>query len=306
MVGQHYSPLRYPGGKVSLYDFLKRTIEKNKIVDGIYAEGFAGGAGAALNLLMLEDVREIYLNDKDELIYKFWKSVLLETDELLRLINDTTLNIEEWNYRKQILKDKNLQQELSDVELGFTAFLLNRCNRSGILRAGVIGGNHQNGDWKIDARYNKEDLMKRIQTISYYKERIHLSNKDVISFLKYLSKIGFEQNELLVYLDPPYVIQGKELYRYYFKENQHEELAKFLQFELQNKWLVSYDDHPLVHKIFSASQKSIFEFNYYANKTKIGRELVIKSDNCILPESYLHYSKRKRLEDSTFFLREAV
>lgn len=289
---QHYSPLRYPGGKVSLYDFLKKVIQKNNIIDGVYAEAFAGGAGAALKLLIMEDVREIYLNDADELLFKFWKSVLYETESLIRLIHDTKITIDEWEYRKSILKDS---QNLSDVELGFTAFFLNRCNRSGILKAGVIGGKDQKGDWKLDARYNQNDLIKRIEKIAFYKERIHLSNIDAIQFLKKIKKT--KHSELITYLDPPYVIQGKELYRYFYNEKDHIRLARFLQTQMNNYWLTSYDDHPLVHKIYKEVPKNVFHFNYYVNQTKIGRELVISSKNCRMPDEYFQYSKKKLVEN---------
>jgi len=300
MIKQHYSPLRYPGGKVSLYDFLKKILKQNTIIDGVYAEGFAGGAGAALKLLMLEEVKEIYLNDKDYFIFKFWDSVLNNTEQLLQIINDTNITIDEWNYRKEILKSEEIQSNISDVEIAFTTFFLNRCNRSGILKAGVIGGKGQEGIWKIDARYNKKDLMKRIEKISLYKERIHLSNKDVITFFDDLKKKNFKENEILYYLDPPYVVQGKELYLQYFNELDHIRLAKYLQLKMKNVWITSYDDHPLVHSIYKEVTKNIFEFNYYANKTKIGRELVLASKNCKMIETYSHYSQEKTLVENEY------
>ena len=291
MHDQQYSPLRYPGGKASLYGFLKSILASNKIIDGIYAEAFAGGGGAALNLLMQEDVYEIYLNDRDELIYKFWKSILNQTDDFLRLIFDTKITIEEWKYRKNILTNRVLQNELSDVELAFTMFFLNRTNRSGILKAGVIGGNAQTGNWKIDARFNKKDLSKRIEKISLYKDRIHLSCKDAISFLHYIDDKKISKEKLFIYLDPPYVNQGKELYRYFFKTDEHTQLSKYLQKKEKSVWVLSYDDHPLIHDIYREVEKNVFEFNYFANRTKIGRELIITSKNCDLPPFFLEYSK---------------
>lgn len=293
----NYSPLRYPGGKTSLYDFLKKTITANDIVDGIYVEAFAGGAGAALKLLMLEDVYEIHLNDKDEMVYKFWWSILNHTQQFIQLIKDCELTIEEWNYRKRILQDEELRNQLSDLEVGFTAFYLNRCNRSGIIKAGVIGGNNQTGDWKIDARFNKVDLIAKIEKISYYKDRIKIYNMDAVTFLKKIENNILDKQNLLLYLDPPYVEQGEGLYNVFYKMKDHLKLSKFLQKKATVNWLVSYDDHPLIHKIYKEVQKNIFEFNYFANKTKVGRELVICSKNCRTTSSYLHYSKSKYLID---------
>lgn len=295
----NYSPLRYPGGKTSLYDFLKKTIKANGITDGTYVEAFAGGAGAALKLLMLEDVHEIYLNDKDEMVYKFWHSILNHTEEFIQMIRDCQLNMQEWNYRKQILQNTELRSKLTDLEIGFTTFYLNRCNRSGIIKAGVIGGNNQNGDWKLDARFNKKDLISKIQKIAYYKERIKIYNLDATKFLKKIEKEIISKANMLVYLDPPYVEQGQGLYNVFFMEEDHIKLAKFLQKKSISNWLVSYDDHPLIHSIYKEVHKNIFEFNYFANRTKVGRELVICSKNCKMTTSYLHYSRAKALPDLT-------
>jgi len=288
-----YSPLRYPGGKSSLYDFLKKTIRANNIVDGIYIEPFAGGAGAALKLLMLEEVYEIHLNDKDELIYKFWYSVLNHTDELIELINNCNIDINEWNYRKRVLQNLDLRKNLSDVEIGFTAFFLNRCNRSGILKAGIIGGINQAGDWKLDARFNKEDLISKIKMISNYKDRIKVYNLDALDFLKYVERNIEDKQNLMIYLDPPYVEQGEGLYNLFYKEKNHTDLAKLLQKKISGYWIVSYDDNKLIHSIYKEVNKNIFEFNYFANKTKVGRELIICSKNCQMPEKFFHYSKAK-------------
>lgn len=40
---------------------------------------------------------------------------------------------------------------------------MNRINRSGIIKAGVIGGMEKSGLWKLDARFNREDLIFRIE-----------------------------------------------------------------------------------------------------------------------------------------------
>lgn len=285
-----YSPLRYLGGKSSLYDFLKKTIQENNIIDGIYIEPFAGGAGAALKLLMLEDVFQIHLNDKDEMVYKFWHSILNQTEEFIKLIEDCEISINEWNYRRDILQQNSLRANLSDLEIGFTTFYLNRCNRSGIMKAGVIGGIQQDGDWKLDARFNKSDLISKIRKIALYKERIKIYNKDAITFLKEIENSGIDKDNLLIYLDPPYVVQGEGLYNIFFKEIDHVNLSKYLQKKTSCHWLVSYDDDPLVHNIYKEVNKNIFEFNYFANKTKVGRELVICSKNCKVPKSFSLFS----------------
>jgi len=291
----NYSPLRYPGGKSSLYDFLKKAIELNSLSNGTYVECFAGGAGAALKLLMLEDVYDVVLNDKDEFVYKFWNAILNHTEEFSKLVYDTKVSMEEWKFRRKVFSDESMRSKMSDLEIGFTAFFLNRCNRSGILHAGVIGGIDQIGNWKLDARFNKENLISKIEKIALYKDRIKLHNLDAIDFLRKIKKTIIEK-EVFIYLDPPYVEQGDGLYKTKYSREDHINLSKYLQRSFdKHAWIVSYDDNELIHNCYKEVEKNIFEFNYFANKTKVGRELVICSKNFKVPKNYNHYSKEKEL-----------
>lgn len=304
----YFSPLRYPGGKSSLFDFTSKVLNYNNLNDGIYAEAYAGGAGMALRLLMEEYVSEIYLNDKDYLIYCFWKSVLDHNEELIKLIKATNIEMGEWHRRVRIAQDKKLQSELSIVELGFTAFYLNRCNRSGILEAGVIGGLEQAGEWRMDARFNKEELLERIYRIGFYKDRIKVSNLDAETFIAKLSKglTESEKTKLLLYLDPPYVQKGKQLYREFYIERDHVRFARFIKSMNDIRWVISYDDDPLIHKLYKGENKNEVEFNYFANRTKLGKELVISSSNCLLPDLYLHYSRWKSVKCDKDVFKEPV
>ena len=163
------SPLRYPGGKLKVVDYIKKIFEENNLYDGVYIEPYAGGASVALSLLFSEYAQIIKINDIDRSIYAFWYSVLNEPEAFCRLINDTPVNMDEW-HAQHIVQEHKEEEEL--LSLGFSTFFLNRTNRSGILSAGVIGGKNQTGNFKIDARYNKKDLIERIETIADYSERI--------------------------------------------------------------------------------------------------------------------------------------
>ncbi len=175
------SPLRYPGGKKNQYRFITELLRQNSLVDGIYIEPFAGGAGAALELLMSEYVQHIYLNDLDPHIYLFWKTILNQTDEVLYIIKHIDVTVDEWKRQRLIYKQPT---EYTDIQVGFSTFFLNRCNRSGILGGRPIGGLDQRGKWKIDARFNRKNLIERIKTISFYKDRIHVFGIDAKVFLE--------------------------------------------------------------------------------------------------------------------------
>jgi DNA adenine methylase len=152
----HFTPLRYPGGKAKLAEYIKEIIRANKLYDGEYVEPYAGGAGIALELLFQEYVTKIHINDLSAPVYSFWKAALNDTDELCRLIKNTRLSMASWDRQKRIFSNPRSH---SYVDLGFATFFLNRTNRSGILNGGVIGGRDQTGPWKIDARYNADELI---------------------------------------------------------------------------------------------------------------------------------------------------
>lgn len=275
----YFSPLRYPGGKGRIADYIKLLFEKNLLIDGQYVEPYAGGASVALSLLINEYVSAIHINDIDKSIYAFWHSVINETEALCKKIQDTPVNVEEWNRQKEIQKAKN---ELSLVDVGFSTFFLNRTNRSGILSAGIIGGKQQTGKWKIDARYNKSDLIQRIERIALYKNRINIYNEDAIPLVKRLDEEL--PAKTLFYLDPPYYRKGKELYVNFYIHEDHKQISKLVT-RLQNRyWLVSYDNEVAIKDLYNNHKQHIYDLTYSAGKTEMGSEVMIFSDNLFVPE----------------------
>ena len=231
------SPLRYPGGKGILSDFLSEVLCLNGLRDGLYVEPYAGGAGAALNLLYGEHVQRIILNDADPCIYAFWDTILNRTRAFISLLRKTPVTIEEWKHQKFIY---NHYKRYSLLRTGFACFYLNRCNRSGIIvNAGPIGGIKQNGKWKIDARFNKDELIRRIKRIAFYRDRIEFHCLDAKEFVKTIVRNSNTLDRILVYFDPPYYSKGSELYLNYYKPEDHEDLAEFLRKEDSFKWLMS-------------------------------------------------------------------
>lgn len=277
------SPLRYPGGKTLLHKLLAETIRLNDLVGGTYVEPYAGGAGAALSLLFSEHVSRIVINDKDPCIYWFWKSVLQHTDEFVHLIEKTSVTVAAWRKQKATLQNASGH---SGLEIGFATFFLNRCNRSGVLNAGPIGGLRQTGEYPIHARFTKENLINKIQRIGLYRERITVSNSDGVAFLRRLSARGItEESRCLVYMDPPYFDKAQRLYTHYFKDADHQKLASYLKGDAQHHWIISYDDSKIIRKLYQG-EKNVLLKAYSVHSARVGREIVIASPNCHLPKSY--------------------
>lgn len=269
------SPLRYPGGKSCLTKHFSDLIKLNRLNNITYVEPFAGGAGAALNLLFLEYVNSIWINDADYNIYSFWSSILNQTDDFIKLISSTSINLKNWHYYKTIVQNNKMYDVL---EVGFATFFLNRCNHSGIINARPIGGLKQSGNWKIDARFNKANLIKRIERISYYKDRIILSNKDAYSLLP-----EFNNSDYLIYFDPPYFNKGKELYLNYYRPKDHVRLAEYINNKLISKWILSYDNVQSILDLYQDNKHIFFNINYSANKPKQGNEVIFYSNNLQIP-----------------------
>ncbi|WP_338513887.1 DNA adenine methylase [Pseudomonas poae] len=283
------SPLRYPGAKWRLETFVNSILENNNLSLCNYAEPFAGGASLAISLLFRGFVGEIHLNDFDRSIFAFWNCVLNYTDELLDLIETTPVTMESWYAQKDIQANKAF---VSDIELGFSTFFLNRANRSGILTAGVIGGKAQAGKWKIDARFNKDNLKNRILSISKLKGRIHLYNQDALDFIKACDSILPERS--FVYLDPPYYVKGPELYLNAYTHEDHLTLARAVLSELSLPWMVSYDDVAEIKSLYSKvkSNEESYLLPYSASLERKGREIFFFSPKLNVCNEDLHVSIR--------------
>lgn len=270
-----FSPLRYPGGKGKLVPFFEQLITDNSINDGTYVEPYVGGGAVALSLLMREYVRNIIINDKDRSIYAFWYSVLYEADKLCQLIADTPVTMEVWHKQKEIQKNKENETLLS---LGFSTFFLNRTNRSGIIKAGVIGGNDQTGNFKIDARYNKNKLIERIKRINSYADRIELHNDDAVELINNIpTKL---QSNSLIYLDPPYYKKGNDLYMNYYDEEDHKEISEAIHKVKDLKWVITYDNSDFIKNLYKEYRSKEFQLYYSANNSGKGTEVMFFSDNC--------------------------
>ena len=275
----HFTPLRYPGGKAKLAEYVKSLMKENRLLDGEYVEPYAGGAAIALELLFHEYVSRIHINDISKPVHAFWKSVLAHTDELCRLIVDTPLTVTAWDKQRRILENSAHHDVLA---LGFATFFLNRTNRSGILNGGIIGGRDQTGPWKIDARYNAPELVHRIESIASMRGRIRLYRQDALRFLK--SGVENWPVKTLIYLDPPYYVKGRDLYYDFYDPKDHASVAAFARTGItKQKWIVSYDNAPAIRELYKGSPHIVYDIGYSARSASQGSEVMFFADGLKVP-----------------------
>lgn len=274
------TPLRYPGGKSKLTNFIKLLFLQNDLAGGEYVEPYAGGAGIALNLLIDGYVSKIHLNDINSQIYSFWRSVLYRTDELCSKITGAKLSMDEWQIQKEVYLNPD---KYSELEVGFATFYLNRTNRSGIILAGAIGGKGQTGKWTLGVRFNKSDLIKRIELIARQKDNIHLYNLDAADLI--LKVLPILNKKTLVYLDPPYYVKGSGLYQNYYLHDDHLKIAQLVKQEIKLPWVVSYDYSKEIIKMYDDVAKMCYGINYSAQKKIKGAEVMFFSKGLIYSET---------------------
>ena len=274
---RYNSPLRYPGGKGRLFPFISSILNENGLVGSAYAEPYTGGGGLALRLLYEGYITRAHLNDLDPCLYAFWRSALNMTDEFCAWVEAVPVTIKTWRDCKEIVRNAG---QATEFELGVATFFLNRTNMSGILTGGVMGGLSQSGRCKITDRFNRDSLIRKVQKIGAFRDRITITNIDGLSFLRDLSKID---TAVFVYLDPPYYTKSKTLYNKVFAGADHTGLSAYVS-QMGAPWAMSYDDQDCIKRLYS-NAKIISHVLYQSTSNTNGRELLIFDNGLKVNES---------------------
>lgn len=278
-MSRYKTPLRYPGGKQRLAPFIREVMAENDLLGGDYIEPYAGGAGVAMELLMAGDVERVHLNDASPALHAFWRSILDETEEFCRRIACASMTVDEWRRQKAIMVD---HANASMMDLGFSLFFLNRCNRSGIPSGGVIGGLDQSGPWKMDARFNRKTLISRVEAIAYRRDLVKVTNLDAVDFLT--TKLARVPKKSLIYLDPPYFKKADRLYLNHYTAEDHAHIAQVIQKKVRIPWVVSYDCAPEILGHYAARQFFMYNLQYNAANAYKGREAFFFADSIRIPK----------------------
>lgn len=287
-IHRYASPLRYPGGKAKVANYLKLLILDNDLLGVKYLEPYAGGASVALTLLYEDYVSSIAINDLNPGVYAFWHSVLAYTDEFCELVAETPLTVDEWQRQRTAA----FTEESSDLARGFATFFLNRTNRSGIVAGGVIGGLDQTGPWKIDARFPRGELIRRIRKIARFRSRITVTGVDTLGLLKAAPK----SDQSLYFLDPPYYIKGEGLYDNFYGHDDHVRIRDAVT-ELASPWVVSYDAAPEIMQMYRDCQSLRYSLSYSASTRQRGSEVMLFAPHLIPPEESPSDVSAARIED---------
>jgi DNA adenine methylase len=269
------SPLRYPGGKGKLAEFIKLFMLENDLVGTEYVEPYAGGASVALSLLFEGYADHIHINDVNPSVATFWRAVVTQPDALCQLIATTDITVNEWNRQRAVQADRRAPE----LDVAFSTLFLSRTSRSGIIGAGVIGGLNQSGHWKIDARFNRDDLIRRVKKIARHRSRITVTELDAQTFIT--DRLPGIQ-PAFVYLDPPYYVKGEGLYQNFYTHADHAVIASLVA-QMTHPWVVSYDSADEILELYANFERLDYRLSYSAQRRYQGTEQMFFKPGLRLP-----------------------
>lgn len=274
--------------------YISRSIDRNDLLPALFVEPFAGGASVALAQLAAGLIERVILNDRDPLIAAFWQTVFFDTDWLIDKVWGAEVTVAEWSRLKA-------QRPTTVRGLAYKCLFLNRTSFSGVLtdRAGPIGGKKQVSEFKVDCRFTKETVIRRVKEAATYRKRVayvwNLPWRSAIARVQKMQANGTLPRTSLFYLDPPFYEKGNTLYRHFFNHKHHVALRDFLQ-EFDEPWILSYDACPDIFKLyraggFRASNVNIVYTASQQAKRCVGREIIVSNMARMVSELQLGVGK---------------
>ena len=261
------SPLRYPGAKRRLTPSIQALVQANGPGPRLFVEPFCGGAGTALKLTVSSVVGSVLLSDLDPLVSSFWKVAAFDTDWLICAMWDEPVTVERWDYWRSVDPTRIRRPRVRQRTSALKCLFLNRTSYSGILqgRAGPLGGRKQASAFSIDCRFNKKTIQKRLEWIAGLAASGRILDVWDHDWRETLQRIrldeqfsALEREEVLIYLDPPYVAKADRLYPYTWApdSDQHSRMARYMVASSARQfWIVSYDPHPSVREWYPESDE---------------------------------------------------
>jgi DNA adenine methylase len=275
------SPLRYPGSKVRITELIAGLLERNLLVGSHLYEPFAGGSAVSLALLGNGFVPSATWIERDPMIFAFWKMVKERPEALIERMMSGKVTLAAW---RRMLPMRAIERptKANLADLGYAGLFFNRTCFSGIIGAGPIGGLTQNSTYKINCRFNKKELAAMIRECSGIMKKVEIAFGDGVAFLQ--KECLKMPSHSVVYIDPPYVLNGHKLYRYHFKKSQHEALADAVN-DLRVPWLMSYDNHDLIRDLYVGEQAKFVKTYQSLQGSRFVKEILLLSDDFMLPSS---------------------
>lgn len=287
---RYLSPLRYPGGKARLSRYLADTFAAQwGLMDvEVWVEPFAGGLGAGLALLDRAEVSEVWFAEKNPALAAMWRTVIADPEAFATRVEQISPTLSTFRDATAAVEAVYEGDPVDDLTAGLAAFLVNRCSRSGIVapRVGPIGGQAQSGKWTVESRFDGPRLADRVRHIASLTPSMRFLGADAIACIDSLDGSGVEE-EVMLFVDPPYVREGNRLYAEGMTRGAHRDLAAALN-HTPARWVLTYDTDPFVVDVLYPDRRVIeFDIAHTANQQRIAREYLLFSPNAVAPDPHM-------------------
>ncbi|MEQ2527615.1 DNA adenine methylase [Bacillaceae bacterium CLA-AA-H227] len=218
-LSKRMSPYRYPGGKSRIVEYLYSHLQEKKSKKIV--SPYTGGGSFELAMLNAGVVDQLHLNDLDTGVFSFWWLMKHYPYEIIdRLKTEQPTHKAYFKAQDVINSD---YEGVDMVEAAWSSLLVNRLAYSGVPKANPLGG--KKGTVKdLLSRWNPEELIRRIEKIHSLSDHIVVTQENAINLIEE----AYWSDDSTIFLDPPYVKKGKDIYHCYYTEKDHRELAVLL------------------------------------------------------------------------------
>ena len=270
------SPLRYPGGKSRA---LKQILPLIPASISEFREPFVGGGSVffAIRSLFQSCIESYWINDLNYDLYCFWKQVRDNGPDLIEALTKTHATATDGRALFEALtqaKDKLNQDRdiLCEFQRAIRYFVLNRITFSGVVDS---GGYSQSA---YERRFTVSSI-ERVKHIHPYLSGVKITNRD------YTNALFDDCEGVFIFLDPPYW-KATESKLYGVRGTlhatfDHVQFAENMR-KCPHKWLITYDDSPLIRELFNFAEIQEWTLQYGMNNYRKGsaaegKELFIKN-----------------------------
>jgi len=251
--------LRYPGSKRLSLRLLAPYLRW--LVEGAtsFVEPFIGAGTITVWLAQQHPDLCIIASDKDSFVAAFWQVISSTADDARRLCAalDVNPSLAYFDWMRERMSEPGC---LDAIQKAAFAVQSSRFTYSGIQEGGPFGGRHQSGSMKIGSRYNVAALCSGIVALHGLLSGSFTAHQaDAVEFIS-------QHGDVAGYFDPPYVDKGGRLYRINMSREEHASLAQALR--NRTRWVVTYDDHPLVRTVYDWAQIDEYPVRYGGSRAK--------------------------------------
>ena len=248
------TPLRYPGGKSRAVPKLCQWLPSD-ITE--YREPFLGGGSMAIEITKRYPDLPVWVNDLYEPLYTFWTQLQSNGEEMARDLKTLkgTYNTPHkaqglFLESKEIVNDKDAK----DQDRAVAFYIVNKCSFSGLTEGSSFSSQASDSNFSLRG-------IEKLPAYEYLIRDWKITNLDY-------SKLQSDQDDVLIYADPPYNIKDN-LYGHkgdMHKGFDHAKFADIMDEQLCNV-MISYNNHPDIVQRFLEWHQYDFAHTYTMRST---------------------------------------